>query len=34
MRATAMLNLAQRLLVHEAGEGQDQEALVEAAERV
>lgn len=34
MRVTAMLELARRLLVHEAGEGQDQESSMGAAERV
>ncbi len=33
MRATAILGLVQRLLTHEAAESQDQEALIEAAER-
>lgn len=34
MRVTAMLELARRLLRHEAGEGQGQEASMGAAERV
>ncbi len=34
MRVTAMLELARRLLIHEAGEGQDQETSMGAAERI
>ncbi len=34
MRVTAMLGLARRLLIHEAGEGQDQEPSLGAAERI
>ena len=34
MRTIAMLDLVRRLLIHEAAESQDQDSLIEAAERV
>ena len=34
MRTIAMLDLVRRLLAHEAAESQDQDSLIEAAERV
>ena len=34
MRTIAMLDLVRRLLTHEAAESQDQDSLIEAAERV